>query len=565
MKTPITNRTKEQCPTRGTFQGLLAGIKVPSPEEGWTPVQYSEALGEAYLAATEQAGRRNGGHYLTPSKIARFMGSKAFLPKTGLRVLDPGSGTGILSCGVCEKAVASDFADTIHIDAYEVDAALSALSELALRFCQQWLRFRGIEMTYNVRQEDFVLAHADVLAEGDPTDTGAGLERLRGQYDVAISNPPYFKIAKDDPRAIAASTVVHGQPNIYALFMAVSSALLSESGRLVFIVPRSFASGHYFRRLREVLFQRVRPKAIHLFESRKDVFHNQTVLQENLIFVAERVLDPSVQENQGSVSISHSRGVDDLDRGPNLDVPFSAVLDLRSQSKELRIPTSFQHLNLVKTIRSWPNTLGSLGLNVSTGPVVPFRATQFLEQHPTGGTTVPLLWMHHIRPMRVEWPRERINKPQWITNTQESVKLLVRDQTYVLLRRFSAKEEKRRLVAAPFVRGYLSADLVGLENHLNYIHGVSRELDQELAFGIAALLNSSLLDQYFRLSSGNTQASATEIREMPLPSEEQIRAIGKLATDWTARDEDSPDLDETMINILALPVELPNRNGVMAR
>jgi adenine-specific DNA-methyltransferase len=106
------------------------------------------------------------------------------------------------------------------------------------------------------------------------------------------------------------------------------------------------------------------------------------------------------------------------------------------------------------------------------------------------------------------------------------MKLLVPDATYVLLRRFSAKEEKRRLVTAPLIQGDLDEDLIGLENHLNYIRGVSRELDEELAYGLSALLNSTFLDRFFRISNGNTQVSATELRAMPLPAERDIRAIG---------------------------------------
>ena len=128
------------------------------------------------------------------------------------------------------------------------------------------------------------------------------------EYDLVISNPPYFKIGKEDPRALAWSAVVNGQPNIYALFMAISAELLSKSGQLVYIVPRSFASGPYFRRFREVFFQKVAPTVIHLFESRKDVFKNQTVLQENLVVAAQKRVDGEALDGR-QVLVSHSKGV----------------------------------------------------------------------------------------------------------------------------------------------------------------------------------------------------------------------------------------------------------------
>ena len=268
--------------------------------------------------------------------------------------------------------------------------------------------------------------------------------------------------------------MVHGQPNIYALFMAVSAELLSESGNLVYIVPRSFAAGLYFRRFREIFFERVVPTAIHLFDSRKDVFKNQTVLQENLVIAARKRKEGGISA-EGKALISHSKGTNDLGRRQRLAVELKSVLDLNSEHKELCIPTRAEDIDLVQKIRSWPNTLHSLGLDISTGPVAPFRAKQFLAEAPDQ-STVPLLWMNHVHSMRVEWPSMGIDKPQWIRNIAEAAKLLVADENYVLLRRFSAKEESRRLVAAPVLQGWLSARMIGLENHLNYIRGVSRGL-----------------------------------------------------------------------------------------
>ena len=93
---------------------------------------------------------------------------------------------------------------------------------------------------------------------------------------------------------------------------------------------------------------------------------------------------------------------------------------------------------------------------------------------------------------------------------------------------------------------------MGLENHLNYIRGVSSELDEELACGLSALLNSSFLDQYFRISNGNTQVSATELRAMPLPSERGIRLIG---AEVSARLRSAMDLSE-LDAIVALALNL---------
>src|SRR5277367_3586652 len=82
--------------------------------------------------------------------------------------------------------------------------------------------------------------------------------------------------------------VVHGQPNIYALFMAVTASLLRNGGEFLFITPRSFASGPYFRLFREKFFAAVRPVGVHVFGSRREAFGRDEVLQESIILKGVR-------------------------------------------------------------------------------------------------------------------------------------------------------------------------------------------------------------------------------------------------------------------------------------
>ena len=553
MNTPGESAILQAAPYLSDFP---LGLSVPMLTEDSKPVEYAEALGEAYLSFSRHNHRKNGGHYLTPAAIARFMAEHSSYSEPHMRVLDPGSGTGILSAAVCEAAHHSGTVKTLHVDAYETDRLLAALSRLVLSFSRDWLAQRGVALTFDVRNEDFVLEYAAALKATSKTNGDGGtLYKPSAEYSLVISNPPYFKIGKDDPRAVAGASVVHGQPNIYALFMAISAELLSESGKLVYIVPRSFASGPYFRRFREVFFRRVTPTAIHLFESRKDVFKNQTVLQENLVIAARsRMVGEALDE--GQVLVSHSKAVHDLADRRRLLVRMDAVLNPASNNRELSIPVCQEDLELAQALRAWPNTLHSLGLEISTGPVVPFRATQFLSHEAIEASTVPLLWMNNVCSMRTEWPLTETGKPQWVKVAPESMKLLVRDTNYVLLRRFSAKEDKRRLVAAPLIQGSLDADMIGLENHLNYIRGVSREMDVELAYGLSALLNSTFLDRYFRISNGNTQVSATELRAMPLPAERDIRSIGENIQARLGSWTDLPGLDSLVASKLNLSPEL---------
>ncbi len=412
----------------------------------------------------------------------------------------------------------------IHLVACEVDSDLIPLLRGVLDYLTAWCRARAVQLDVHIEANDFITSYAGALQSIDDLYRGPP-ER---EFDVVIANPPYFKIGKSDPRAMAASSVVHGQPNIYALFMAVGAALLRESGAFVYIVPRSFASGPYFRQFRATFFDLVQPNAVHVFGSRRSAFSRDEVLQENVIFCGTRRSRSCERGVAPRVTITASEGISDLGRSSRRTVAASTALDVNSPEKVLRLPVSRDGESILRLVDRWPNRLCDLGLSISTGPVVPFRARRVVC---AGGdvpdTHAPLLWMNHIHAMRVTWPLNR-HKDEYICR-HDAAKLLVPNRNYVVIRRFRAKEEQRRLTAAPLLAHCLESPDIGLENHLNYIHRRGGFLSEEECGGLAALYNSSLLDTYFRCVSGNTQVSATELRHMPLPHAAVIHDLGRRA------------------------------------
>jgi len=355
----------------------------------------------------------------------------------------------------------------------------------------------------------FEIHDTDVLGLAEP-ELGTVPSR---PFEYVIANPPYFKMPPSETRG-------GNSPNIYTRFMEVAARLLEPGGQLCFIIPRSFASGLYFRNFRKSFHAGMALKWVHIFASRKNAFKDDGVLQENIIVLYAK--EPPRHE---TVDISSSLGATDLENSSEIRVPRHEVIDTRDYNRVLFLPETADDLTLMGFLRGWKNRLRDFGLDISTGPVVPFRANERLR-HEQGESTVPLLWMQHVRAEGVQWPSPKgSRKPQHI-RADASAKLLVPNKTYVLLRRFSAKEEARRLTAAVLERDQIPGRNVGLENHLNFIHRPGGELELEEARGVAALLNSGLLDRYFRISNGNTQVNATEIRAMPLPPIDAIKEIG---------------------------------------
>ena len=90
-------------------------------------------------------------------------------------------------------------------------------------------------------------------------------------------------------------------------------------------------------------------------------------------------------------------------------------------------------------------------------------------------------------------------KGQFIRIESGSKSLLIPNKNYILLRRFSTKDDKSRLIAAPYFCNYAKSDYIGVENKVNYIYRKNGHLDRDEIVGLCALLNSELFDTYFQI------------------------------------------------------------------
>ena len=491
----------------------LRTLELPSPSS------YADALGREYSGRKSDTERKALGIFFTPESVAEFMAGLVKVTGKKVRLLDPAAGVGILICAVVEALVKNSEVREIEIVAHEIDDALAEGLKLTLGVLEKFAATQNRLVTFEIKRGDFILSECislEMLSSIEP----------REKFDLVIGNPPYLKIGKKDPRAAAASSVVHGQPNIYGLFMAVSAALLKNGGQFVFITPRSFASGPYFAKFRSWFFERIRPSLVHVFDSRRDAFGRDEVLQENVIFVGERDDLWKSEKADAVMTISVCHGASDLKRRREVIKPVAQML--AGADEILRIPASFEEENALSRVELWTGSLAEYGMKISTGPVVAFRAKELLRSEP--GNTVPLLWLNHVFPMDVHWPNG-VKKPQYIDAAAANRKLLLPNKNYVVMRRFSAKEDARRLMAAPLIADSIDAEMVGLENHLNYIYRPKGGLTKAEAWGLSSLFSSSLLDAYFRGVNGNTQVSATELRTMPLPPLEMLVRLGEMVQD----------------------------------
>ena len=291
---------------------------------------------------------------------------------------------------------------------------------------------------------------------------------------------------------------------------------------MVAITPRSFCNGPYFRPFRERFLARMRLLRLHVFERRDRAFADDDVLQETVIFHAVKDGAP-----RGRVTVSSATCPEDP--APLVrEVPFAEVVRPDDPERIVHIVSDGLGGAVSERMATFRSTLADLGLQASTGRVVDFRARAHLHDRPAR-TTAPLIYPLHLAGGGVAWPREGSRKPNAIDDNAETAALLLPEGTYVLTKRFSSKEEPRRIVAALYEPAAVARGRVGFENHLNVFHCDGAGVPERLARGLTVWLNSTLVDAHFRAWSGHTQVNATDLRKMPYPTRAQLEALGDAA------------------------------------
>src|SRR3990172_2334171 len=292
---------------------------------------------------------------------------------------------------------------------------------------------------------------------------------------------------------------------------------MEDGGEIVAIIPRSFCNGPYYRPFRELLLKNRAIQHIHVFEARNKAFSEDEVLQENIIIKLKKA------GIQGNVTVSESHDSTFSDYHERA-LPFGQIVKDDDVEHFIYIPVHAKDTDATSGLFS--HNLKELGIQVCTGPVVDFRVREHCRSDLEPGT-VPVIYAHHFSSGKLAYPRAH-KKPNSILITEETRNYFMPKGFYVLTKRFSSKEERRRVVAFVIDPNELPAQSYGFENHLNVFHIEKHGFGKKTALGLALFLNSTVVDSHFRLFSGHTQVNATDLRQMRYPSREQLIELGRL-------------------------------------
>lgn len=443
--------------------------------------------------------RKQYGQFFTPVESAEFMAGLFDIDfeKPSLSILDAGAGTGLLSVALVCRLRSCGYKGRLRLTCYETDVnVLPVLSD----------NLRAVKSHFG--------ADYDILTDNYITSQPFGEELFRGnsggRYDMVIGNPPYKKLPKDAPEASAMPSICHGAPNLYFLFEAMGIHNLKDNGELVYIIPRSWTSGAYFGKFRDYLHAHCAIMHMHLFGSRGKVFGLEPVLQETMIIKLKKT---AVRPENVTMSFSETS---DFHRWTSLQVPYGTAV---GGNGYVYLVTTPKEANALAALNRYKTTFATDNLRMRTGIIVDFRTRDVLRDT-AGHGTYPLFYAQHIKDGKVVWP---IGKGGEYINTDRAG-YLQENGNYLFVKRFTAKEEKRRLQCGIYLaEDFPQFKYISTQNKINFIKCGSTDE----AYGLFVLFNSHLYDLYYRILNGSTQVNSTEINNMPAPPREIIAKMGR--------------------------------------
>lgn len=466
-------------------------------------------IGEVYTKLLPDEYRSKFGVYYTPPALTRRL--LAMVSSTGMdwraaRVLDPACGGGAFLAPVAlemrHRLAEEPPIDILrhikdHLCGYEIDPFAAWISQTLLEAslydlcCAAGYRIKNV-----------------VLIQDSLVDSGGF-----GQFDLVIGNPPYGRVSLSEEMRERYQRSIYGHANLYGLFMDLAVRLTRAGGLVAFVTPTSFLGGNYFRRLRSLMLSVAPPVAIDFVAARKGVFTD--VLQETLLAIYRHDARP-MPAAVNVVSLLTESDIDVTSTGV-----FAAP---RDKFAPWLIPRRSDQVDLIERLRLMPHRLRDYGYRVSTGPLVWNRHKQQLTDKRSAGA-YPVIWAESIAgDGRFVYRTDKRNHKRFIRIDHGDDWLLER-RACVLVQRTTAKEQRRRLIAAELPAQFVTEhEAVSIENHINMIRPIEPGPKVPLSV-LVALLNSDTVDSAFRCISGSVAVSATELEALPLPPPDRLDDI----------------------------------------
>ena len=452
------------------------------------------------------------GRLFTKKDAARIMAGlfKLDSDKSSYTILDPGAGTGILTAAVVERICReARNCKQIFLTCYENNSEFADMLEDNLERIRKKCRHDyDVRLFISVYRENY-------LTESKNHYTVTFFDTVPDKYDIIICSPPTELYKKSSDEALITGGVTQLKVAAPFLFLSQAAKHLEVLGQLVIMLPITYATASGLAPLRLELSEKLSVDSIHLFVGKQKNLKRAVPLKKNFIIAYSNA--PKCE----TISISTSSDTGhDITELPKLSYDF--VID--TESGAFTLPKSVEDTKIVEHLSRLPETLTTLGLKMSTGLVIDSKCPNMIFSHSLEGT-VPLIRQNSIKNGVIAFPSKIPG--QYLAPTKKA--LMQKNKNMVIIKRIPAKSDPRFINSAIYLAAQLPAyKYISTHNKVNFIDTINKnaEICPRLAFGLFALLNSTIYDRYLSIISKSKQINAKEFKNLPLPPKNIIENIG---------------------------------------
>lgn len=449
--------------------------------------------------------RQKIGQFFTPLNTAiKFVDFFNYRPnKKNIKICEPACGTAILSAVFIEKICTLSKVTSIELTCYEIDKSIINYTNLVLQNIKYYCEKNGISFHYFLMNEDFILENEQIFNSDD----------INGIYDVIISNPPFFKLSNYDNRVKIAQKIIFGLPNIYTIFYYISTKLIKNNGHLLFLIPRSFCSGSFYKQYRNQFINYIKFSKILHFAADNKIFDSHSVLYEFILLHAKKTNAAAYK-----IKISHSNKIEDL---PQINYYYNFNIN----TNLIPLAASKQDLVILKKIAKYKNTLKSLGFNVIYKQLIITEVEDKLTQN-CNKNSIPVIWLHNIETKKFIFP---INHKylNYIYYSNEIKQYTVPNKNYIFFRRYNNNDYITRIKSAVYLQYIKGYDELAIDRLVGVLYNENEELTEEIYLGVSAYINSEFVNSYFRMINGIINVTGDMILDLPVPDLSVINKMGR--------------------------------------
>ena len=373
---------------------------------------------------------------------------------------------------------------------------------------------------------DAATKYADLVAGWDPFDQNASssffdpawMFNIKDGFDIVIGNPPYMQVPKGEYSALVfpySEGKDQGKQNLYKVFIEAGYNFAKFKGLVSFIVQSSLMGDMSAKFTRELLLTKTKINKVIEFPKNAPtpagkVF--KSVLQGTCIveFIKE-----SPESNQ-SFAISILNDVTTVG-----NFAFEKML----QSDVLRFYPDHYEFPLIKSgwasivtkIKSVGHVIKEYLTDTAQGNINTIHLPRILSDAPTGAVIAKGIHIHR-------WNLEKELFNCVISEETEKIFASNRGKCMILSQNISGTTDKHRINAAPFECRNTRIVFLHSANIL-YLRSPG-----EMKF-VTDILNSTLMDWMFRITSTNNHLNMYELEALPIPiivADQQVPIIAKV-------------------------------------